>query len=75
MADQTVRLRSTVPVTWSVSLTELGCGLNLDAVSSTETSWTAVIRTDAGYGCGYVHVDATLSYADWIPISIAVGPW
>ncbi len=76
MADQTVRLESTVPVTWDVSLTELGCGLTLDAVSSTETSWTAVIRSaDAGYGCGYVYVDATLSPSDWIPIDIAVGPW
>jgi hypothetical protein len=63
-----------VPVTWSVSLSELGCGLTLGAVSETATSWTAVLLSSVpGYGCGAVHVDATLSPSDWIRVSVGVG--
>ncbi len=70
---QTVVLESTVPVTWSATLLDSGCGLTLDAVSSTGTSWTAVVRTAPGNaGCGFVQVDATLNPADWISVWIRV---
>ncbi len=70
---QTVVLESTVPVTWSATLLDSGCGLALDAVSSTDTSWTAVVRTSPGSaGCGVVVVDATLNWADWITVWIRV---
>jgi hypothetical protein len=76
ISGQTVALTSTVPVTWSVSLGEVGCGLTLNAVSTSETSWTATIGSSSpGPGCGFVHVDAAQDPAHWIDIDISVGPF
>lgn len=76
VSGQTVALASTVPVTWSASLGEVGCGLTLNAVSTTETSWTATIESSSpGYGCGFVYVEAAPDPSHWINIDISVGPF